>query len=1226
MRKLVYASFLALIAVALNSDSVPAQSVTPACPKTASATTFENATLDTAAADKNGVVYKEVAAVGSLRLGNKGGTFKPDAPIGADLNPPDAVVSAASADFNGDGWIDYVGGQSDGTTMVYRNHTIDNIGAGPSEFNDPNYVRAPKFLASTPMVTDGNTKMLLAAGDFDGDSDQDIVRINVSTGDNEPKTISAFINTGNDVSNDPIFTNHNDALLITPGILTPFAGMAMPGRNSNIVVTDYNGDGFPDLLIASTQGTGGSIHKFRNCLGDPVPIPGCDKLKFYYDDPNDDLLTAPNGEIISDLGIGLQTPSFAYDDFDGDGLKDLVVGAPNCCGDPTKNLRLFKGIAPVGTIDSASAQELRADGDAVFILSGDFSLDGKPDIIVGTDADLGVVTGGQAFYYENNGSGTPLSDVLAPLTYPTAQVAFNGNPLGDFDIGLAFNYDNDPQNSIDLIIADDGAPADYKILANRADALYVDSGTVVSGILDLGPLSNTEMVVDVGRINPTATIPAGGDIKWYMSNTEPPDFQLIDPVADVCVDEPGWLCVDFPKKISRVVRWKAELTPDPGKTQTPVIDRVEVKFDYTESAEHYRAGVIVVDGVAYVSAFSQPGQRGKFYALSADLSTPYWEAGDVLDNTPDSSRNVYTVAADGFTRLNFQFSNPLVFDPNDMALFGINLNPGTTDWARSARFGVGNTGIDTTRLGAIENSTPAVVVKPGLTPWYVFADATERANIEAFIAANDSRVPIAMFGAKDGMIHAIRNDATQIANASNGSEAWAFVPYPIAATMKMDFLANAGTDPTDMVITTYPDGSPTVATAKVGGTLATVTVVGSGGGGSSFSALDITDTLDPKPLWHNTPLEAGRAVSKATVIRVQIAGSERFIAVTATGTHTAEPTAPYTKGIYVEAYDLSTGALLWKAKTACPVTSDITAFETDDDNGVLPAPAIDGYIDRIVFADKCGYVYKVDPGQDLGGAFLSNTNFGAVPPLPVPPVPDTTNLLEPLFSTVETPDAVDGALDPQDVPPPSVGLYSEEERPIAGAIAARTDATGDIVLFFGTGGLEEFERDYHNEFFAVYAKNGVVRSKQVGTCEAVPAPKTCEKFYGGIVATSEQVVFAATEDPRPATGTCDKGDTTINIVKVNQDTALATVENFVDDFGGPPITLGSAAVSSSLFARGGAIFLTTQSGQIVSVGTTNASVAGSESASGSRNRMGQGQGGSIGTDDPITLMAWRQIF
>ena len=66
-------------------------------------------------------------------------------------------------------------------------------------------------------------------------------------------------------------------------------------------------------------------------------------------------------------------------------------------------------------------------------------------------------------------------------------------------------------------------------------------------------------------------------------------------------------------------------------------------------------------------------------------------------------------------------------------------------------------------------------------------------------------------------------------------------------------------------------------------------------------------------------------------------------------------------GDTVYAVDLFTGALLWRFDlndTNTYISTDITGSETDDESGTQ----IDGFIDRVLFADSTGRIWTLDPG------------------------------------------------------------------------------------------------------------------------------------------------------------------------------------------------------------------------------------------------------------------------
>ena len=204
--------------------------------------------------------------------------------------------------------------------------------------------------------------------------------------------------------------------------------------------------------------------------------------------------------------------------------------------------------------------------------------------------------------------------------------------------------------------------------------------------------------------------------------------------------------------------------------------------------------------------------------------------------------------------------------------------------------------------------------------------------------------------------------------------------------MLADYTASLGGT---LSIGSYPDGSPTLADIKkADGSTATIAVVANGNGGKSISTLDVTQdrhpvstfaTTGPEPLWSAVPGDslAGQAYSKPAVARVLINNQEKYQVIAATGIASDNAAAPWSEGRVVTAYDAETGYVYWQFKTACPVTSDVTVFETDD--ALEPGgPTINGYADRVVFADYCGYVYKLDPAKDLAGGWNGNAGLGTI--------------------------------------------------------------------------------------------------------------------------------------------------------------------------------------------------------------------------------------------------------
>jgi hypothetical protein len=1205
----------ALLVATIASPATGAVVTAPSCPQTSSPKSWIGTALD-GVTTKAGTLYNPGGA--DIELNKSGAVFNTK-----QMTTASDMVYAAVGDFNNDGWPDFVGANeasSNGYLDVFQNYTWQNencttyqctaYAGSPPNWADPTVVVTPKFTNVRSLHATGfNGRYAIAAADFDGDGWDDVLEIQAPASGYQMTTVNLYTNkAANDAQMRPTFNTPYKPIASLSGIL----GTQM-WSGTNIVSVDWNGDGYMDILVGSGAAGGsvrilkGSCTKSATAVKNAAGMWPC--LAGTY-------TLADQGYLISNLdtnhtpatadGFGTSasggTPMFAYADVDLDGKRDLIIGAPNCCTNAGFRLRLFKGVSTTA-IEQVASQSLTSTGAITGVFVADYSQDGKPDLIVATDGKNynTAVNGGTTYYYVNNGTNAPFSGGVKQ------QITFRGAPNTDYDVGFIFDYDRDPTGSPDLMVADGNDSAGYYVIADRQSTTYVDCGEAASGVMDLGALLSAEMVVTAARITPSFTL-NGGTMTFWLSNEDPANWVQ----ASLCTGSLTDYCAAFPKAVGRSVRWKALMCSNALHTSTPKMTGMAAKFDYTLAKEHYRSGVVVNDGIAYVGAFKQPGDRGRFYALDAALTTILWDAAAKLDSAADSARNIYTaIATLPETRYDFTTANAgntliqtLLTTPSTAATTSL------INWVRSARFGVGNAAFPLTRLGSVETSTPSILTKPGRPIWYSYGTGTERTRIEAFVAGNADRIPLAMFGSRDGMIHAVYTLPANQGDARNGNEAWAFIPAPVAAGLLADYNAtlNANAAATDglnhPIAASYPDGSPTLVDYQTtGGTFKTVALVANGNGGKAFSVFDVTRTVDPItgavsgpiPMWSATPGlgEAGQAYGKPTVVRVQLGGVERYLVIASTGVDYSD--TQNLKGRVVSAYDLVTGTLMWKFQAKCPVTTDVSAFETDDllEPG---APALDGYIDRIVFADKCGYVYKVNPAADLAGGWYANTGMGLIPANTTP----DGKLQYALFSTTLSLN----------------GLGSD--RPIAGTIAARSDATTRMVLLFGTGGIENQTSSTPNAFFAVYADSGVVRSRVMGTCTA----GVCEKFYGGVVVTPQQAIFTKTMDPAIGTNTCDDGTSTVSAVKLDAGTGT----NFTSDFN----LAVSSAVMGGLYGDAGAIYFATISGDVARIGTPRAASAGGDTAAGRGQGMGVGDtptsGNQVGTTSAFTLMGWRVVL
>ena len=350
-----------------------------------------------AAGDFNGDGHPDVVVGGAnflsmlLGNGNGNGTFN----SAIKMTEPFSVSGMAVGDFNNDGKLDLaVSDSADGTVSVL-------LGDGTGRFStEYDYMAGyqPGNLYAMDLDGDGNLDVVLASGHPD-----------VMTANEYTDTIAAFFGRG-------------DGTLIGPPAYWTGSGV------NALAVADFNGDGKPDIAVASgelwillSSGNG----NFKT----PVPI---------------------------SLGSGVSASGIAAGDFRGVGKQDLVVGD-------------FKGsgiYVLLGNGDGTFQPPVKygvggGDGDVTAVAVADFRGNGKLDIAVcgsnyGSNSTAGILLG--------NGDGTfqsftNLSGTVTPVSLT----------VGDF------NNDGKP----DLAIADQGTwnfSAGALLPTGSAIAVYLGKG------------------------------------------------------------------------------------------------------------------------------------------------------------------------------------------------------------------------------------------------------------------------------------------------------------------------------------------------------------------------------------------------------------------------------------------------------------------------------------------------------------------------------------------------------------------------------------------------------------------------------------------------------------------------------------------------------------------------------------------------------------------------------
>jgi hypothetical protein len=202
-------------------------------------------------------VYTNSSTIGHISFSNETSL---NAPAGG--SPFKVVV----ADFDGDGKPDLAAANSNiGTVSVYKNTTPTG-----------------GIISFAPNVdfTTGNFPEGIAAGDLDGDGLPDLAVAN-----NTDNTLSLLRNTS------------------SPGTISFAAQITVPSGNSvyDLVISDFDGDGKPDLAVDDQYGSTVSIHKNTSSPGTISVSPNVDY---------------PTGSI---------PYSITAADFDGDGKPDLAT-------------------------------------------------------------------------------------------------------------------------------------------------------------------------------------------------------------------------------------------------------------------------------------------------------------------------------------------------------------------------------------------------------------------------------------------------------------------------------------------------------------------------------------------------------------------------------------------------------------------------------------------------------------------------------------------------------------------------------------------------------------------------------------------------------------------------------------------------------------------------------------------------------------------------------------
>ncbi len=367
------------------------------------------------------------------------------------------VDCSDTVDNDLDGYSPADGDCDDNAPSIYPGSTVD-LG------NPRGGCIAADIFTITGDADADNLAYSLSAADLDGDGLDDLV-------------MSSYAANGSAGSNSgiawliPASSPRLDAAPVSTDLITIEGANASQALGyDSCTVPDLNSDGRDELVLSASYGTG-SLYLFTGRGG------------WSSTDTSSATSVIMAGGGVQSLGYDLDGA-----DFDGDGLGDLAVGAPQAEGSTTNAgvVYLFGGTALLagGNTDDADvfldgASSGDAYGDAVAAV-GDVDGDGLPDLLVGSPMeDTAASNAGKVELY----TGLALAMISGEAPSPTAE--FHGeltnNYLGDEDL-VAGAGDVNGDSYADLLMAANG----YDTRQTDAGKVYlVLGGPELEGTFDL---------------------------------------------------------------------------------------------------------------------------------------------------------------------------------------------------------------------------------------------------------------------------------------------------------------------------------------------------------------------------------------------------------------------------------------------------------------------------------------------------------------------------------------------------------------------------------------------------------------------------------------------------------------------------------------------------------------------------------------------------------------------
>jgi hypothetical protein len=812
------------------------------------------------------------------------------------------IYVCAAADFNNDGYPDLAGLELTGPSgnfqatsrlvIAYNNYPISGNSGQIFIIDTTNIIDT--FDTHTGPAS-------IVAGDFNGDGLIDFFFAKNSKDEFGYTDFVAvmYINVG--TKTNPKFNPKNMSPNLDFASKFKAAGIYLNWTANHFAAVDIDNDGDLDILAASQD----KIFLARNPGSASFNLDNWTVAELNYDQRTGYKAPVPlgnDGQSYTDGG----TSAIAAGDFDGDGDVDIICGSVN----NWPFLVYYQQDRAGHFIRSEIPIPISSCTGTVALCVSDFKLDGRPDIFGATDA---WNAGNQArmWIFKNQGQ-TPIPNTYTDengntLTLTLYEVDWSFlclnqcnpiiSPYYDVDISTMIDYDHD--GDMDVILADANHSGDYYLVINTLAPYYALHGEAVSKSITeniLNPRQHAITKVQITNLQQGVRGSATGlSVSYYVSNDGGQNWELYQTFTGTDIKNYGSLPVHTFDHFGGNLKWKAVLDapddkipdyPDGASYDTPLIYSITFNYTYIERREYSRSSVAteVIDRsgsnhkLIIASSFIYPGWEGHLRAYditgmtvvqnnystlrtvtSSDLTSDtgrwiaqgvelLWDAGELLNSRSPDSRTIYAGYRNSsnspLTRIDFSLNNLNILAPL--------LSDTQNDNAGLIQFIKGQNRY--WKLGDINHSTPVVVGPPDGDPGIMGSGYPD------FKTALASRKKVIYVGANDGMLHCF--------DAATGDELWGYIPYNLLGRLRNMYAYDSSLKIRYYLHDVYVDSSPSVSDVYINGQWKTVLICGQGAGAGLspvldlkksesygnkntyyYFALDITDPMNPQPLW-----------------------------------------------------------------------------------------------------------------------------------------------------------------------------------------------------------------------------------------------------------------------------------------------------------------------------------------------------------------------------------------